>query len=452
VTLRATAPIGATVTVRLGGRTYAMTPATRALPASDGRPYPTTFSYTFTIPQTSLTGQIINLGAPVYTMTYQGQSSSRTATGNIQTLTNGAPFYATVTADWAYVYPGSTTTGGPSGELVKGQRDLITAVTGNGEWVRLGGSGQWIRGISVERAKPASLAVETVGAAAYAVGDRWETLRLPMTVPSAGKVEFNGRNILVTVPGVRNAPRPVLPVGSIFSGVTATHTGSTAVYTFALHTDAQLDGYRFEVEEGALLLRFKPKPRVTSASRPLEGFTIVIDPGHGGPMTGTTGPLGLLAPEKDMVLTMSLHLRDELIRRGAVVHMTRTTDVDVSLADRVSFSRSKMPDLFLSVHVNSMDTFGNWRGVHGVSVWYTQRVARNISEFLYPHLYDGLELGKRGVHQTNFQVTQPFFAPHVLVEAGFASSPDDYEWLITDAGQRRFVLGLADAVTDWFRG
>ena len=94
---------------------------------------------------------------------------------------------------------------------------------------------------------------------------------------------------------------------------------------------------------------------------PLQGRSIVIDPGHGGRYAGAVGVHGLR--ESDVNLAVSLHLWGLLEQAGARVWMTRTADVDLCLPQKPSlradlesrcrFSNSLDPDLFISIHHNS---------------------------------------------------------------------------------------------------
>lgn len=79
---------------------------------------------------------------------------------------------------------------------------------------------------------------------------------------------------------------------------------------------------------------------------------IVIDPGHGGVDPGATGVSGVL--EKDLVLSVSLAVRDALERTGRyTVVMSRDTDVFLSLKARVAVGRRAKADLFISIHADS---------------------------------------------------------------------------------------------------
>jgi N-acetylmuramoyl-L-alanine amidase len=78
---------------------------------------------------------------------------------------------------------------------------------------------------------------------------------------------------------------------------------------------------------------------------------IVIDAGHGGIDSGTTGVDGSM--EKDLVLDEALRLRNVLQRRGYVVHLTRETDVYIPLRERVDIARGFNADLFISLHADS---------------------------------------------------------------------------------------------------
>ena len=94
--------------------------------------------------------------------------------------------------------------------------------------------------------------------------------------------------------------------------------------------------------------------------------TIVIDPGHGG--TGSIGdsdgnhavsPSGV--KEKDLTLILANLTKSALqaaaTAAGTTVNiiMTRTTDVNLSLADRARVARTNHADRFLSIHLNGFN-------------------------------------------------------------------------------------------------
>lgn len=95
-------------------------------------------------------------------------------------------------------------------------------------------------------------------------------------------------------------------------------------------------------------------------SRPL----VVIDAGHGGRDPGTvSGGVN----EKDVVLAVSLALRDALIEIGGIrVAMTREDDSIVPLGYRPEIARQLEADLFISIHA---DSAGDASEVSGASVY-----------------------------------------------------------------------------------
>lgn len=97
---------------------------------------------------------------------------------------------------------------------------------------------------------------------------------------------------------------------------------------------------------------------------PLEVRKVIVDPGHGGPNSGTVTPGGL--KEKNLALDIALRVRDELKEAGYNVAMTREDDRAVSLEERVSFANEEEGDLFVSIHLNWIST----RQIRGVETYY----------------------------------------------------------------------------------
>ena len=77
---------------------------------------------------------------------------------------------------------------------------------------------------------------------------------------------------------------------------------------------------------------------------------ICIDPGHGGENLGADYN-GYL--EKDMTLIVAEAMREELAKyEGIEVFMTRTSDVDMSLEERVDYAAEVGADFFFCLHFN----------------------------------------------------------------------------------------------------
>ncbi|MCB0358418.1 MAG: N-acetylmuramoyl-L-alanine amidase, partial [Bdellovibrionales bacterium] len=104
---------------------------------------------------------------------------------------------------------------------------------------------------------------------------------------------------------------------------------------------------------------------VFAAERTVKRPLVVIDPGHGGEDLGAVGVDGVL--EKDVVLQIAFML-DELLRERlrAQTHFTRTTDVELPLADRTALANRLQADVFVSIHANASE---NGRA-HGIETYY----------------------------------------------------------------------------------
>jgi len=80
---------------------------------------------------------------------------------------------------------------------------------------------------------------------------------------------------------------------------------------------------------------------------------VVIDPGHGGIDSGALGDGGVV--EKDITLRFGLELERQLQQGGKLQPIvTRSSDVFVSLRDRVTVARRHHAALFVSIHADTV--------------------------------------------------------------------------------------------------
>lgn len=171
---------------------------------------------------------------------------------------------------------------------------------------------------------------------------------------------------------------------------------------------------------------------------------VTVDPGHGGsdPGCGEEGAL-----EKDIVLPISLMLRDMLEEAGITVIMTRQQDEHISLDDRAEIANNAGSDLFVSIHCNSYE--GEARGM---DVYYHRsEPARELAQAVLDQAA-ALGIRTREVQKNNYQVLWDTDMPAVLVETGFLTDPEECALLLQEEYQEKIAQAAALAVLNALSG
>jgi N-acetylmuramoyl-L-alanine amidase len=219
-------------------------------------------------------------------------------------------------------------------------------------------------------------------------------------------------------------------------------------YYFDLTSDQQW-GYDLKYEGTNLIFTLRHPPKIdTRSNQPLKDIKILLDPGHGGKELGARGPNGY--PEKSVNLVISTLLKQELLQRGATVYMTRESDKDVSLQDRVKMINNIKPAVALSIHYNALPDNGDAINTAGIGMFWYHPQAEDLSKFLHNYLVEKAKRPSYGVFWNNLALTRPHTTPSVLLELGFMINPTEFEW-VTDAQQQKILATtLAEGITEWF--
>ena len=171
---------------------------------------------------------------------------------------------------------------------------------------------------------------------------------------------------------------------------------------------------------------------------------ICIDAGHGGTDPGAVGQNG--AKEKDIVLQISLKLRDALQRNGIDVVMTREKDIEsgkLVIADRCKIANSASVDYLVSIHANADGDRDDKTG-HGTETWAysTSSSGYPLAQAVQKELIAANGLNDRGVKVKQWDILKGTKAPAILIETAFINNTAE-EKLLTDAA---FQLLTAEAI------
>ena len=202
---------------------------------------------------------------------------------------------------------------------------------------------------------------------------------------------------------------------------------------------AQHWGHSIYYRGNTLVIKIKRQPE----NLLLNNLTIAVDAGHGGTNTGAGGPTG--SSEKMLALAVSLKLQKTLEQAGAKVIMTRTTEKFVDNKERILFYRDSVPDLLISIHLNSS---ADPIRVTGTSTFYRYPGFRNLSNAIYKRMLE-LDLKEMGNNSSfNFMLNSPIEYPNALVETLFISNPEDEMKILDEKFQQqiadKILLGLKD--------
>ena len=200
------------------------------------------------------------------------------------------------------------------------------------------------------------------------------------------------------------------------------------------------------------------------------GKVIVLDAGHGGSSPGTRSATDVRS-EKYFTLDWALRAAELLRTNGWQVILTRTNDVDVSLADRIALAEERHADLFISLHFNSSGGGGNEQSgletycltPQGMTSTLTRGYEDDPKEWSPNNAFDeenfllALQLHRallrvnghadRGVRRARFlTVLRGHNRPAALIEGGYLSNPAEARRIAQPEYRQKLAEAVAEAL------
>lgn len=384
----------------------------------------------------------------------QPSAPTQTPAPYVIELSSSSAKYATIKLASAWSFSGPTSDNGSAWQLMYGQKDLVTAITRDNAWVRLS-SGQWIDTDSVTLSDETKRINNKLVDIKYDISGNYDLISWGTEAYPATRAFLEGNKLSVYFGMTTAAQLPVikLPEKSMFSSATINTLEGAPGYTFVLKDSASVEGFSIDYWNGRIFFNVMQKRALAQGDKPLAGFTIVIDGGHGGSDSGAIGAMGLGLAEKDLNLINSRNVSAELEKLGATVVRVRNSDTFYTLKERTEISRKVKPNLFVSLHCNSVDTTVNGNNASGLTVWYRNENSKKFAGKLMDYLH-GINPNTNRVkasNQSNYYVCRPVWTPSVIIETSFLCNIKDFSWLSNPDNQELLAKKIAEAVVEYYK-
>lgn len=208
------------------------------------------------------------------------------------------------------------------------------------------------------------------------------------------------------------------------------------------------------------------------------GRKVAIDPGHQGQGNSEHEPIGPGATETkpkvasgthgktsgldeyELNLTVSLKLRDELVKRGYEVYMIREShEVNISNRERAELAAQAGADILVRIHANGA-TDTSMKGAltmapKGDNPYLSRDLitkSNNLSQEIITGFCEATGAKNLGVQGYNnmsgINWTQ---IPVSIVEMGFMSNPDEDVQMAQEGYQEKMVQGMANGIDSYYK-
>ena len=182
----------------------------------------------------------------------------------------------------------------------------------------------------------------------------------------------------------------------------------------------------------------------------LNNKIILIDPGHGGKDVGTSYKD---IYEKDINLSISLYLKEELEKYGANVIMTRLGDYDLSTPNasrrkksdfdnRIKIANESNTDLVISIHQN----YYKDSKYKGTQIFYKSN--KDLSDYLQKNINKDRKTKK--ISNTLYMYNK-IKSDVLLIECGFLSNSSDRKKLTDIKYQKEYSKTLSKYISEYFK-
>ncbi|MEH2953864.1 N-acetylmuramoyl-L-alanine amidase [Candidatus Merdisoma sp. JLR.KK011] len=184
---------------------------------------------------------------------------------------------------------------------------------------------------------------------------------------------------------------------------------------------------------------------VASAENNAPGFCVVVDAGHGGSDGGTVSGK---AVEKDINLSVALKLKAILENDNIEVILTRSSDENMSLAERTSVANASNADFFISLHCNYYEKGAQ---IAGLECYYNNSNAtesKGYAESIINAVSLSEDIETRYAKTEGYYVLRNTQMPAVLVEMGFLSNYSESQKLLDDDYQESLAQRIAEGISN----
>ena len=182
---------------------------------------------------------------------------------------------------------------------------------------------------------------------------------------------------------------------------------------------------------------------VTSAKYNVPAFCVVIDAGHGGSDGGTVSGEVI---EKDINLSVALKLKAILEDNNIEVVLTRSSDENISLAQRTSIANESNADFFISLHCNYYEDDAQ---IAGLECYYNSPDAmesKAYAESIINAVSLSNDIKARDAKAEGYYVLRNTQMPAVLVEMGFLSNYSERQKLLSGDYQEILSQRIAEGI------
>lgn len=188
---------------------------------------------------------------------------------------------------------------------------------------------------------------------------------------------------------------------------------------------------------------------------------IVVDPGHGGIFPGKVGHNDIV--EKEVNLVIAKRLAQLLSEAGAIVLMTRDSDVDLvgaaegsflqkqraDLKNRVDIAKEQEVDIFISIHCNSIPS-PKWSGAQTFFEPENQEseiIAKTVQQELIKQLKN---TKRQAIKREDTYLFRNLDIPAIIIECGFLSNPKEADLLTQEEYQHCIAFAIYSGLVKHF--
>ena len=171
---------------------------------------------------------------------------------------------------------------------------------------------------------------------------------------------------------------------------------------------------------------------------------VFIGVGHGG---SDPGAVANNTKEKDLNLSIALACRDELVRHGVSVKMSRAKDENDPLSEEIKECNAYAPDLAVDIHNNA-------GGGDGAEVFYhygggkSKTLAENVLTEIVKVGQNsrGAKTRKNSAGKDYYGFIRETSCPAVIVECAFVDNATDRHILATEDKRRAMGVAIAKGI------